>query len=123
MAEPNIVNVTTIYARTIGTQLTTNNMTTVFNNPAGSGKVSKINTLNASNFSNATVTLTVSYYTAANVGGTGFRILGEVTIPAYSTLNVIDKGTQYYIEEDRSLGSQASTANSVVITASYEDIS
>ena len=65
----------------------------------------------------------MSYYNAANVGGTEFKIISDATVPAYSTLNVIDKTSQYYLEENTSLGAKSNTANAVHVTVSYEDIS
>jgi hypothetical protein len=46
-----------------------------------------------------------------------------VNVPPNSTLNVIDKTSQYYLEENSSLGATAGTANTLCVTCSYEDIS
>ena len=123
MAAPNLIGATTINGKTTGTNLTTANATTVLNNAASSGKCLKVNTVNACNYTAALATITVSYYNAANVGGTQFQIVGNVSVPANSTLNVIDKSSQYYLEENSSLGATAGTANAIIITCSYEDIS
>ena len=123
MAAPNLIGATTINGKTTGTNLTTANATTVLNNAVSSGKCLKVNTVNACNYTAALATITVSYYNAANVGGTQFQIVGNVNVPANSTLNVIDKSSQYYLEENSSLGATAGTANAIIITCSYEDIS
>ena len=123
MAEPNLVNTTTIYGRTSGANLTSTSATTVLDNPASSGKCLKINTVNACNYTANTANITVSYYDGANVTGTQFQIVGAVSIPANSTLNIIDKSSQYYLEENNSLGATAGTANTIIVTCSYEDIS
>ena len=123
MAAPNLIGATTINGKTTGTNLTTANATTVLNNAVSSGKCLKVNTVNACNYTASLATITVSYYDAANVGGTQFQIVGNVNVPANSTLNVIDKSSQYYLEENSSLGATAGTANAIIITCSYEDIS
>jgi hypothetical protein len=123
MAAPNIIGATTINGKTTGANLTTTAATTVLNNPSGSGKCLKVNVLNVSNYGASTATITVGYYNAANVGGTLFQIVGGVSVPSYSTLNVIDKTSQYYLEENSSLGATAGTANTLCVTCSYEDIS
>ena len=123
MAAPNIIGATTINGKTTGANLTTTSATTVLNNPSGSGKCLKVNTLNVANYGASTATITVGYYNAANVGGTLFQIVGGVSVPSYGTLNVIDKTSQYYLEENSSLGATAGTANTLCVTCSYEDIS
>jgi hypothetical protein len=65
----------------------------------------------------------VIYHTGAGLGGTATFIAGNITIPAFSTLNVIDRGSQYYLEENTSIGAQAGSANALGVTVSYEDIS
>jgi hypothetical protein len=123
MAAPNIIGATTINGKTLGTSLTTTAATTVLNNAANSGKCLKVNTLNVSNYGASAVNVTVGYYNAANVGGTMFQIVGNVSVPGNSTLNVIDKTSQYYLEENSSLGATASSSNTLCVTCSYEDIS
>lgn len=123
MAAPNLIGATTINGKTTGANLTTTNATTVLNNPSSSGKVLKVNVLNVSNYTNTNAGITIAYYTGANLGGTQFTVVGNVTVPAYSTLNVIDKSSQYYIEENACIGATAGTANTFIVTASYEDIS
>ena len=123
MAAPNIIGATTINGKTTGANLTTTNATTVLNNASSSGKCLKVNVLNVSNYGASAATITVGYYNAANVGGTLFQLVGNVSVPSYSTLNVIDKTSQYYLEENSSLGATAGTSNTLCVTCSYEDIS
>jgi hypothetical protein len=123
MAAPNLISATTINGKTTGANLTTTSATTVLNNASGSGKCLKVNTLNVSNYGAVAANITIGYYNAANVGGTLFQITGNVSVPANSTLNVIDKTSQYYLEENNSLGATAGTANTLCVTCSYEDIS
>ena len=123
MAAPNLINASTINGKTTGADLTTTSATSVLNNAAGSGKVLKVNTLNVSNYGASAAVITISWYSAASLGGTAYAIAGNVTVPSGSTLNVIDKTSQYYIEENQSLGATAGTANTLIVTCSYEDIS
>ena len=123
MAAPNIIGATTINGKTTGVSLTTTNATLILNNAASSGKCLKINVLNVSNYGATTVTATISYYSAASLGGTQFNIVGNVSVPGYSTLNVIDKTSQYYLEENTSLGATGGAINTLHVTCSYEDIS
>ena len=123
MAAPNLLGATTITGKTSGTSLTTTSATSVLSNAASSGKCLKINTLNVANTTASNATITVSYYNAAAIGGTAFQLIGGVVVPANSTLNVIDKSSQYYLEENTSLGATAGTGSALVVTVSYEDIS
>jgi hypothetical protein len=123
MAAPNLIGATTITGKTVGVSITTTAATTLLSNAASSGKCLKINTLNVANYSGAAVQIYVSWYNGANVTGTAFIIIGPVVVPAGSTLNVIDKTSQYYLEENTSLGITSFTANTLHVTTSYEDIS
>jgi hypothetical protein len=123
MAAPNIIGATTILGKTTGVNLTTTDATLVLNNASGSGKCLKVNTLNVANYGNSTANVTVAWYNAANVGGTAFAIAGNVTVPVGGTVTIIQKNSQYYLEENNSLGATAGTANTLIVTCSYEDIS
>lgn len=123
MANPNIVNVTDIRGKTTGLVLSNTNPLMVLNNPVDSGKLLKINTLNVANYSPNVVVVSVSIYSSASLGGSSFDIAGNISIPNNGTLNIIDKSTQYYIEENQSIGARATLSNCLVITTSYEEIS
>ena len=112
MAAPNLIGASLIYGRTTAVALSNTSSFTVLNNGASSGKCLKLNTLNVANPSTSA---------AANIS-TAFPIVGNITVPAGSTLNVIDKGSPYYMEENTSVGAIASAAG-LVVTTSYEDIS
>lgn len=123
MANPNIVNVTTIYGKTVGVALSTTSATAVLSNAASSSKIYKVNTLNVANSGATAASITINYYSAAALGGTAYPIAYTVTVPSSSTISIIDKSTPYYLEENTSIGATAGTANSLVVTCSYEDIS
>ena len=122
MTAPNLVGITTVTGRIVGANLTTTAATSIVSNAPGSNKCLKINTLNACNYSTSTANITISFYSGAALGGTAYPIVSSLSIPANSTLTVIDKLNILFLEEDDSLGAQATTGNTIVITASYEEI-
>ena len=124
MAAPNIVNVTTITGKSAVVSLTSTAATAVVSNAAASGKVFKINSLVVSNVDGTNAAdITVSYYSEDDIGGTATQIVSTISVPADATLVVIDKGTSIYLEEDRSIGATAGTANDLKVLVSYEEIS
>jgi hypothetical protein len=124
MSAPNIVNVTTITGKTNVVSLTTTNATLVVENTAGSNKVFKINSLVVSNVDGANAAdITVSLYSEDNIGGTATEIVKTISVPADASLVVIDKSTSIYLEEDKSIGATAGTANDLKVVCSYEEIS
>lgn len=124
MAAPNIVNVTSIYGKSAVVDLSTTSATSVLSNAASSGKVFKINSLIVSNVDGTSAAdITVNYYSAAAIGGTATQIVSTVSVPADSSLVVIDKNTSIYLEEDKSIGATAGSASDLKVIISYEDIS
>jgi hypothetical protein len=124
VANPNIVNVTSIYGKSAVVDLTSTSATSVVSNAASSGKVFKINSLIVSNVDGTNAAdITINYYSAAALGGTATQIVSTVSVPADSSLVVIDKNTSIYLEEDKSIGATAGSANDLKVIISYEDIS
>ena len=131
MANPNIVNVTTIYGKT--TYLTPGGTTALvlLPNAASSGKVLKINQIVAANVNgSAAVDTTVSLYTngavaqgSAPSGGTAYPIVSTISVPADASLIVTDKTTAIYLEEGNSISVTSGTASGITYSISYEDIS
>jgi hypothetical protein len=124
MSAPNIVNVTTITGKTNVVSLTTTSATEVVSNAAASNKVFKINSLVVSNVDGTNAAdITVSLYSEDNIGGTATEIVSTISVPADASLVVIDKSTSIYLEEDKSIGATAGTANDLKVVCSYEEIS
>lgn len=131
MANPNIVNVTTIYGKT--TYLTPSGTSAVvlLPNAASSGKVLKINQIVAANVNgSAAVDTSVSLYTngavaqgSAPSGGTAYPIVSTVSVPADASLIVTDKTTAIYLEEGTSISVTSGTASGITYSISYEEIS
>jgi len=123
MANPNIVNVTTIYGENSLTSLTSTSATSILSNAASSGKVYKVNSIIVSNVDGASpADITINVYSAAALGGTAFPIVSTLSVPADASVIVVDKSTGIYIKENQSIGATAGTANDLVVVASWEEI-
>jgi hypothetical protein len=123
MANPNIVNVTTIYGNSSQTSLTTTSATSLVSNAASSGKVFKINSIVVANVDGTNNTeVTVNIYSQAALGGTAFPLVSTIVVPADASLIVTDKTTSFYLLENQSVGATAGVANDLVVTASWEEI-
>lgn len=124
MAAPNIVNVATITGRTTGVSLTSTAATVVVANTTASGMVLKIDTLLASNVTSTTnAAFSLAYNTSSGGGGTSFTIAKTITVPFNATLIVLDKNSQLYLEENKSLVATALTSGQIDVVTSYEEIS
>ena len=131
MANPNIVNVTTIYGTTTYYTPTGTTAVVLLNNTASSGKVYKINQIVAANVNGSTaVNATVSLYSngaqsqgSAPSGGTAYPIVSTVSVPANASLVAVDKTTAIYLMEGQSISVTSGTASGITYSISYEDIS
>lgn len=126
MANPNIVNVTSILGNTSSLLISSTAdpfATALINNAASSGKVYKINSILVANVDgSANADITIKIFSQDDLGGTGTAICSTVSVPADATLVVIDKNTSFYLLEDKSIGATASAANDLVVTCSWEEI-
>lgn len=124
MANPNIINVTSIIGKTNVVDLSTTNATLVVENAAASNKVLKINSLVVSNVDGTNAAdITISLYSEDNIGGTATQIVSTVSVPADASLIVIDKNSFIYLEEDKSIGATAGSASDLKVVCSFEEIS
>ena len=114
MAIPNIVSVSSIYGTTVVGVLTTTLTTTLVT--AASDKVMKINVIRCTNITDndATVTLDVE------VSGTHKKIANEVTVPANSVVDIVDKNSSFYLQETDLLRGGASAGTTIDFMVSYE---
>jgi hypothetical protein len=117
MAAPNIVNVTSIYGKTVANNLTT---TQIAQLTCATDKVLKVNTIMVSNIdgtnaADATVLLRPS-------GGSLYRIASTISVPADSTLVVLSKDTSIYLEEGDQIEAFASATGDLDIIISYEEL-
>ena len=114
MAQPNIVSVSSILGTTQVGDLSTTLTTTLVT--AASDKVLKINIFRITNVtdSDATVTLDVE------VGGTHKKIANEVTVPANSVVDIVDKNSSFYLMETDLIRGGASAGSTLEYMTSYE---
>lgn len=119
MANPNIVNVSTIYGKT-AVQAVTTSATAIVTNTAASGKIIKINSLTVANVDGTNAAdITVDIFRSS----TAYRLANTITVPADASLVVISKDTSIYLEEGDSLRCTASAASDLEAVCSYEEIS
>jgi hypothetical protein len=123
MANPNIVNVTSILGETTYAALTTTLTTVLLANSAASGKVYKVNSIMVANVDGTNAAdVTVDINTAAGGGGTSYALASTISVPADATLNLIDKNSSFYLMEDKSILGGASANGDLEIIISYEII-
>jgi hypothetical protein len=120
MANPNIVNVTSIYGKTVQAALTTTLTTEIIAAPT-TGKVYKINSILVANIDGSAAADASVFITKS--GGSPIAIASTIAVPADATLSVIDKTNSFYLEEGDNIEAGASADGDLTITISYEDIS
>lgn len=123
MANPNIVNVTSILGTT--TYLTPPNTTanTLLSNAASSGLVFKINQIVCANVNGVSaVNTTVAINSAAAGAGTNFPVISTVSVPASASVIAVDKTTSIYLMENSSIVVTSGTASGITYSLSYESI-
>ena len=124
MANPNIVDVTTITGKSATIALSTTSATTLVSNAASSGKVFKINMIQVANVDGTNAAdVTVEVHSEDDGGGTAYSLIATASVGADSSLVALDKSTAIYLEEDRSITATAGTANDLEVIVSYEEIS
>lgn len=124
MANPNILGSTSVIGNNSLTALSTTSATSIISNGASSGKIYRITSLIAANVDGTDAyEVTINHYSAAALGGTAYAIVSTLFIPADSAVIILDKNSAVYVKEDQSIGATAATADKIVITASWEEIS
>jgi len=122
MANPNIVNVTSIYGSTSYLIPSTTSATTWTALTPASGTVNKIDNIVASNVTGTTATATVAINSAAAGAGTNYRLVYQVPVPVNASIVIADKSTAFYLGEAQSIVVTVGTASAIELTASYEAI-
>ena len=123
MANPNIVNVTTLTGNT--TYLTPGNTTanTLLSNAASSGLVYKINQIVCANVNGSSaVNATVAINSLAAGAGTNYPIISTISVPASASVIAVDKTTAVYLMENSSIVVTSGTSSGITYTISYESI-
>ena len=122
MANPNIVNVSSIYGSTSYLIPSTTSATTWTALTPASGTVNKIDNIVASNVTGSTATVTVAINSAAAGAGTNYRLIYQVPVPINASIVIADKSTAFYLGEAQSIVVTVGTASAIELTASYEAI-
>ena len=116
MAAPNVVNVTSITAKT-DVQAVGTSATAITTNAASSGKVYKINSILVANVDGTNAAdITVDLYR----NSTAYHLASTINVPADSTVVVLSKDTSIYLEEGDALRCTASAASDLEAIVSYE---
>lgn len=119
MANPNIVNVTSILGKTAVLAVTTT-PTNIVTNGSGSGTLVKINNLTIANIDGAnTANITASIFRSS----VEHKFANIISVPAGSSLVILDKNTSIYLEEGDSIRLTASANSDLQAICSYEVIS
>ena len=122
MAAPNIVNVTSIFGKTVYDTYVGTSQSITLQNAASSNKVLKINTILAAN-RDGTNDADISVFVSTVSSSTAlFYLAYTITVPADSTLVITSKDTSFYLEEDRAIRAFASNASDISLMISYEEM-
>lgn len=123
MANPNIVNVTSIYGNTVYLIPTGLTATAWIGLTPAAGTINKIGTMVATNVTPTAATITVSVNNAISGGGIAYRLAWQISVPGNSSLMIIDKSTSIYVGEAQSIVVTSGTSNAIEMIATYEAIS
>ena len=130
MANPNIVNVTSILGTTTYYTPSGTSAVVLLPNAAASGLVFKINQIVCANVNGASaVNATVAIYSngavaqgSAPSGGTAYPVISTIAVPASASVIAVDKTTAIYLMEGTSITVTSGTASGITYTISYESI-
>lgn len=120
MANPNLINASSIYGNTNYLIPSTTAATTWTALTPAAGTVNKIDNIVASNVTASTATVTVSINSAAAGAGTAYRLIYQLPVPVNAAVVIVDKSTAFYLGEAQSIVVTVGTASAIELTASYE---
>jgi len=134
MANPNIVNVTSIYGNTAyvipsttgaTTSWTYNGTTTLTGLTPATSTVNKIDQITVANTTSSAATCTVAIGNNATFGSATVvtYMAYQISVPPNASVIVSDKTTAFYITENQSVAVTSGTASALTYTASFEAIS
>jgi len=122
MANPNLINTSSIYGSTNYLIPSTTAATTWTALTPAAGTVNKIDNIVASNVTASSVAVTVSINSAAAGGGTAYRLIYQVPVPVNASIVIVDKSTAFYLGEAQSVVVTVGTGSAIELTSSYEAI-
>lgn len=119
MANPNIAALASVYGKSVGVDVGAT-ATDLFAAVA-TGSIAKVNSLIISNV-DGTNAASVDVILVKS-GGSSFNLTKNIDVPAETTLVVVSKDTQLYLEEGDKITVTANTAGDLQAICSYEVIS
>jgi len=118
MTAPNVVNVTSIYGKTVGAALGTSSADIL---TCAADKLLKVNSIIVANIDGVNVaSCNVLFYNADNT--TAYHLAKTVDVPNDATLVVLGKDAPIYLEEGDKIQALASAAGDLEIIISYEEL-
>jgi hypothetical protein len=85
--------------------------------------VNRVTQIVVSNTTASAANATVAIANNATFGsGTAFNIAYQISVPANSTLIVVDKTTSFYVTQNQSVGVTSGTASALTFVATFEAI-
>lgn len=134
MANPNIVNVASIYgnvgyvipssAATATTSWTYNGTTSLTGLTPAVGTVNRVTSITVANTTSSAATATIAIGNNATFGSATVITYPayQISVPPNSTLIIIDKTNSVYITENQSVAAYSGTASALTFTATFEQI-
>jgi hypothetical protein len=118
MSNPNIFSSTELYGKSGGASITTTE-STLISNSSGSGKILKIFMLQVANTNGGnTAEVTLVLYK----NSVAFNLVKSIPVPTDSSIVILSKDNQVYLEENDLLKIYGSASNLDVVY-SYEELS
>jgi len=118
MAAPNILSITTVTGKTAVANVTSSSASIVTNS-SGSNQVYKINSLVVGNIDPAnTIYLTAGIVRSSVL----YKFASTIPVPANSSIVVVAKDSNFYLEEGDTLNILANANNGIHAICSYEII-
>lgn len=122
MTAPNLAVPSGIYGKTTYLTLNSTDETDLLVNASGSNKAIRITNLMAANIDGVNnVDFNASIYDAAT-SGNGYKLTNTVSVPADSTLILLNRENSIWLEEDRRITVQASASGDISVICSYEEV-
>lgn len=132
MANPNIVNVTSIYGNSayvipastsVSVAWTYNGSTALTGLTPAAGTVNRVTSIVVSNVTSSAATATVAISNNSTYGsGTPYYIAYQISVPPNASVIVTDKTTSFYVTENQSVGVISGTSSALNYTATFEAI-
>ncbi len=134
MANPNIVNVTSIYGNTayvIPSSAATATVTWTYNGTTSltgltpaAGTVNRVTSITAANTTSSAATATIALGNNSTFGSATVVSYPayQISVPPNATLVIVDKTNSLYVTENQSVAAYSGTASALTFTATFEAI-